>query len=65
MRLRRTTDPDPIPYWALASDTPYPCPCGRPMRDAIVAWKSEDGFVKLFHPECVELYLGMGEESDD
>lgn len=54
-------DPDPIPAWALSSETPYPCPCGNPMLEGFVVHKGEDGLVRLFHEECIERWFELKE----
>jgi hypothetical protein len=54
----------PIPFWALADDTPYPCPCGEPPDEEMIVYRGEKGFLRIFHPECVQNYVDMDDIED-
>lgn len=56
--------PNPIPAWALADDTPYPCPCGRPMEEDMIGYKGEEGLLQIFHSECFAFYNNLKEDDD-
>lgn len=51
--------PNPIPFWALADDTPYPCPCGRPTEMEMALLKGEKGLLRMYHPECLREYVDL------
>lgn len=53
-----------IPFWALADDTPYPCPCGDPSEEEMIVFKGEKDKLRLYHPWCVQNYVDLDEVED-
>lgn len=57
-------DPDPIPVWALRTDTAYPCPCGREIEEDFVIHEGNKEFKRIFHEGCLKLFLELKQIDD-